>query len=520
MAGPWEKFKSPEAASAGPWAKFKKEELPAKPSTQGSAALEGAGNGLTLGYLAQAQAATEPLTNKIGDMVMGTDVSGEDNSTYVQRRDENLARQLQLQKDNPKTYLGSQVAGGLVGGLAVPGATLGKGAALAARLKAAVGTGAAMRALQNPGDQAGVVDPVQGEQRLEAVSNPGAVAMDVALPMAGPALRAAGSKLGSGAESLAFSALGPNARAIKQNMSNDKMSTIGRDVLDSGAFGVLPVGWERLSKRLGDLKRSAGEKLGQTVEGMAQKETGPKVGLSREQIAQELEGDLINPNTDLAGVSGKNADMLERLQNFKRGGLPEGATGPINSELPLLEAEMKKRAAGQQVNWDRVKTEDVPQNDVFHKALYGKLAQGVEEKGDELALKTGFDVGAFKQQKSTYGSLAAAEAISSNKANRHLANRMLSPSDYGAGMAGTVLGGMTGHDPASILKNGVYGAGAALANKFVRTYGSQLAARGLNTGSGLANTLGTGAVKMSENPVAQEAVWNTLYRKSQEDKKK
>ena len=58
------------------------------------------------------------------------------------------------------------------------------------------------------------------------------------------------------------------------------------------------------------------------------------------------------------------------------------------------------------------------------------------------------------------------------------------------------------------------------ANKFVRTYGSQLAARGLNTGSGLANTLGTGAVKMSENPVAQEAVWNTLYRKSQEDKKK
>lgn len=486
-----------------------------------SAALQGYGQGATLGYMPQIQAAVEPTITKVGDLVTGQD-NYADLPDYAHRRDQWSNLQQKLAESHPKYYVGGQLAGGLATGLAIPGSTLAKGVGMGAKVAAQVATGAAMRAVQNPGDQQGVVDPLQLSERAQSVANPTALAIDTAVPFAAPALKYAGGKLSDAAENSAFSALGPYARQVKQQMSKENIKNIGRQVLDSNAFGWLPKSYEGLANRLSALKTKAGEKLGSTVEQMAQKESSMEgslpIGVSREQLANDLEKQIVSPDVDLAGVPARNAKMQENLSQFKRAGLESEAQGPLNDNLPLLQAELKKRAVGKEVNWDRLPGADIPVDEQFNRALYGKLAQGVEDKGEELAAKTGFDVDKFKDLKNQYGSLAAAESISKNKASRELANRMISPSDYGVGATGAMVGAAMSHSPEEAIKHGVYGALLGVANNVARKYGSQTMARGFNNASKAADLLSQGANNAAISPVATQAVlnqpiWQTLYKR-------
>lgn len=150
-------------------------------------ALESFGKGLTFGYLPQIQAGVEKATDFL---------TGSPSEPYVQIRDANVRRQKAQAEENPGTALGSEVAGGIVSGIAAPGAIFGKAgqaAKAAEAVKAAeelknastlaklantgvrVVKGAAegakiggiYGAIQNPGDVEGEVSPLQLDQRLE-----------------------------------------------------------------------------------------------------------------------------------------------------------------------------------------------------------------------------------------------------------------------------------------------------------------------------------------------------------------
>lgn len=538
MSAPWEKFKE----TGSPWEKFKKpvkaepSEPPVSlPSMQevadaSPAALQGFGQGFSLGHLPQLQAAAEPLITKIGDVVTGQDQSA-DLPDYAERRDAWIASQLATQKANPKAYLGGQLSGGLTSALAVPMGTLAKGASLGKTVAASMGAGAAIRALQNPGDVKGEVSPLQLEERVKDIGMmvpvPGtemsvpAAAIDAAVPFIGPGLSKAGQTLRAGAERTAFKSLGPYAREAMKAFGRGKVNDIGGTMIDTGAVGKmsLPKSYETLAENLKNLKESAGQKLGDTVEMMAQKEGGSPIGVSRSKIGDELQSELINTEaTDAAGVLDRNAKMQAHIEAFRNPGLPNGAAGPVEDSIPLLQAEMKKRAIGKEINWDRLPGADIPDTEAFNRALLTKLRGGVEEGGEALASKTGYPVDEFKSLKDQYGNLSEAAAIAEKRSQKNFANRFISPSDYGVGMVGAGLGAMSGGSPEERLKHAAMGASFGLANKAARLYGNQMATTALNKASIAAKYGGYGASALSQAPLAQGSLWNTLYSNQQKGK--
>lgn len=497
-------------------------DAPAEDNSQAPmAALQGYGQGASFGYLPQLQAATEPAMAKMYDMATGNNIS-DTLPDYAARRDEKIAAIDKLKESNPKSFVAAQLAGGLTTGLAVPGAALGKGASLAAKVGASVASGAAFRGLQNPGDTPGVVDPLQLSERGENIANPTALAIDTAVPLAGPALSKAGEWLGNKAEKAAFSSIGPYKRSSEILAAKDKINPIGRTLLDEGVIGYYPKKYATLLERLQGKESQAGKDLGDVVEGMAAKETGPKVSLSRSDIAKKLEGELISPQTDAAGVIDRNAKMQAYLENFRRDGMGK-VEGPVDDAIPLLNAEMKKRAVAKEVNWNRLPGADIPDSELFNRALNSNLREGVERGGEELAQKTGFDVNQFKGLKEKYGNLSEAGKILQKKNAAEIANRMISPSDYGAGAVGATIGAMSGGSPEERLKHATMGAALGLLNHGARKYGNQVSAMSLNNLSKAANYASPVMDTLARNPVATTAVtnqpnvWNTLFTKSKKE---
>jgi hypothetical protein len=176
MSGPWEKYKSEPVAASGPWSKYQVTKEPE--STQGQAALEGFGQGASLGYLPQLQAAAAPLQDSILEKVastkLGADLLGVpkgsevEEGSYVERRDANIKRQQKLASENPMTYGGAALAGGLATGIATTGLMPSAGAATAGgRIRNAALAGAAYGGAMNPGDVEGEVNLVQAPERIE-----------------------------------------------------------------------------------------------------------------------------------------------------------------------------------------------------------------------------------------------------------------------------------------------------------------------------------------------------------------
>ncbi len=144
-----------------PW----EQQSPAQPQGDaGGAALEGFGQGAALGYLPQLQAAASKPIYAALNLITGQDVQPD---SYVQERDNNIARQADLAKSNPYAYYGSQVAGGLDTAIAGAAALPEAAATIPGRLKQAAQVSGAIGALQNPGDTTGDIDPIQALARAK-----------------------------------------------------------------------------------------------------------------------------------------------------------------------------------------------------------------------------------------------------------------------------------------------------------------------------------------------------------------
>lgn len=139
--------------------------------------LEGAGQGLTMGYANNMRAGSEkPITSvmntlakskMIADMLgipQNPDVVPDD---YVESRDKFNQVTEDKKKANPKTYMGGQIGGAVLGTVAMPTAKLLKAPTVMGRIGKNAAFGGGMGALANPGDIEGDVGDLQLGDRLK-----------------------------------------------------------------------------------------------------------------------------------------------------------------------------------------------------------------------------------------------------------------------------------------------------------------------------------------------------------------
>jgi hypothetical protein len=162
------------------------EQIEAKEQGQPSQAqtfLESAGKGITLGYLPQIQAGVEKATDFVSSFIPGSATNtdkklreqgftiDQQGDTYLEKRDQNIARQAEQAEAYPMTAMAGEVGGAIVSGIATGG--LGSKVQAASRLKRigqAAKVGAVYGALANPGDVEGELNVLQvGERAKGAV---------------------------------------------------------------------------------------------------------------------------------------------------------------------------------------------------------------------------------------------------------------------------------------------------------------------------------------------------------------
>jgi hypothetical protein len=164
--------------------------------------VESFGQGVSLGYLPQIQAGLETGIEKGLSYIPGTapyearqadeeiaNTGGQvidPSASYVGKRDENIARQQAQAEEFPKTAMGAEITGGIMGA-AVGGSGFGqlaRGTKLApliapatrvGRVGKSVAGAATYGALQNPGDIEGEISPIQPMDRLEGAAISGLV---------------------------------------------------------------------------------------------------------------------------------------------------------------------------------------------------------------------------------------------------------------------------------------------------------------------------------------------------------
>jgi hypothetical protein len=412
--------------------------------------LAGFGQGATAGYMPQITGGIQAA----GNMLMGNEPN------YVGERDAEIARLKKASDENPYLYKGAQAGGAVGSALMLPGAAT--GASRLARVLYGAGGGAAIGAAQNPGDKPGVIDPVQGEERaknagLGALIGGGSGATLEALSKYGPDM------LNKVAETSAFKALGPYARDVKRAMARDSVRDIGRTALDEGVVGGTPTSFSGIADRATAAKTARGEEVGQILGELGSQEAAPTI--SRQELGKELRNELIQPaHADVASVAAKNQALDKSIGHFETGPNPEQ---PLSDTIPLLEAEMKKRALDQNINWRRLPQDDIPVGEQADIALRGKLAKSVEDKAAQVNPEK---ANQYIEAKNAYGNLDKAESLAKGKTAHEMAKQLIAPSLGGA------VGFAQGHTLEERLQNALVGAAGGYAMRGAQLYGPQIVA--------------------------------------------
>lgn len=425
------------------------------------AALEGFGQGVSMGYLPHLQAAAAQLVpdpNADLDAKLraeGFDVQGAPTG-YLAERDANLARHESLKEESPGSYYGGQVGGLVASAPAI--AKLLPAAAEGAGLLAKVGKGALAGGIQgavmNPGDVAGEISPLQLGERARNAGVGGLIG-----GAATGLLEGAGAIKGwlrDKAAKKAMRAVGrPTPSQATQMAESGKDIEIGRMLLDEGAI-----------PRLGTPGRIQG-----------------RVEALRNKNWKGVE-DLLSMGGDEALVDGTEVGigLLEHpdLAILRKTPGAESTVAAIEKaadtisgagKMTLQEAQAIKRSIDKQINYNKA----IPDMTGSQEARFMSRT-GLRDQMDEVVGGLGAGKGALKAAFKKQGLLEQAADIAEREAGRQQANHAVSIRDLLAGGAGAGFGGPIG------------ALATAAASKAGRTFGNSLQARGydaLAKGAGL-----------------------------------
>ena len=210
-------------------------------------------SGATAGHGAQVKAGISSLLGK----------------DYLTERDRIIAETKKLAELNPKSYAAGNI-GGAIGTSLIPVGALAK-APLYAKAAAGALSSGLLSMFQNPGDEEGVVSPIQASERVEALKNPG-LFLDIpyggmvegaALPAAPMLSKPIEAGLRSRAGVAAYKAIDPSVRVVKKQYK--KAADIGNEMLESGILDWFP-SKEKMLSRLEAKKELTGKNLGEYID--------------------------------------------------------------------------------------------------------------------------------------------------------------------------------------------------------------------------------------------------------------
>lgn len=447
-----------------------------KPNTEVESAFQGALQGASMGFADEIEGAVRAGKQALTGPAKVQGLNDLMNS-YQGYRDQARARAELAKKDNPLSFTGGEVAGSLAS-TAVPGlgwANAAKGATTAARLAAAAKAGAVIGAGTSTADlgkgevQNLIEDTVQGAATGSAVQG--------ALSGAGAVAQGIADRFRNLPENRAVKAItGQNISALRQisdttfkspgdiGAANERIVKVGRDILDEpGVLGPLSK-VEDIAPKLADARQKYGKLIG---------DVGDKI----DQLAPQA----VNAKNIASNIVDYAASIPETMQGqrLKDKLLEEAANFEKIGALSFTDAQKFKN----QFKYKAVDADALISNQDATNKLRGIIGSEMDQTAATLADKGPPEVQDLLKNyalyKSKYGSFKTASDAASDRVQKNLTNRFVSPSDYGVGSAIGVTEAMSHGGPS--LSTLAMGAGAAMANKFARERGSALAAKTADT---------------------------------------
>lgn len=493
-------------------------EEPSGASGKAQTALEHFANGASFGYLPQLQAAAEPAMFKIGNWLTGDHVEPD---SYVDARDQNVKRLDSEAKDNPKTAIGSELAGATVSALAIPtpGALAAKG--ITGGMIKGAGVGAAYGALQNPGDVEGKIDPIQADERRANAEKGGAIGAITGGVTQGAAkvlskLQAAPEALSQLSNEQAVKASGAMLKDFRALEGQNRTQAIGQFAHDNGLVKAGDT-LEDVAGKAENLNKEAGQRLQKIYQGaqeQIEKQGGATTGFNptadKDQIVSQVQKALGN-QVGKGAALGQVSSYLDQL-------IADHGDKILDPKIANdIEGEVS-----QKIKYARDPRTPEPTAEAAFKELRSIVSDKVDAQVKSLGEASGNAETAAQlaQANRDYGLSKQISGMAKDKINRVLANNRFSLTDRIAGGAGGVVGGAAG---------GIYGddwrsegigamggtALGALTNHFGGQYGNAAIAAGLRGASKMAQAAApaVGTLSRVANPetanVATRAVSGT-----------
>lgn len=446
------------------------------------AAARGAANVGLLGYLPQVEAAASRVGSKLGDLYYGVDEDkaqkyGIKDSSYEEELAKAKQDQAKFSEHNPIATAAGSVGGAVLqaplmaAGLAKAG--IGAGGGLLARLGKSAAVGAALGAVQNPGD----IQPGDDEVTARAKN-----------ALLGAGFGAGGEALGSAASS-AIGKLRAIPEKAQELAANKALKAAGgmlkdfsrKDAKQLGEFAIennlIKPGesFGEVAERAGALKKDIGQKIGEVYDKIGNQPVDPK------EIAQRL-ANAASKNIGKADISSNRA-LANEAQEWidaivKHPEVQAGDVRSINDFVGELAGEINHAKKGSATGAGLNGREKVLES------MRGELRNFV----NEIAEKTGNSE--LVDLNKAYSRSTDLAKIATAKDARMSANQSMGLTDKitGTGLAGGLLahGGMAAAPQAATL-----GLAGAAANKLGREYGNPILMEGLLKGGRAAeNVLG------------------------------
>lgn len=345
------------------------------------------------------------------------------------------------------------VAGGLVTAPIAGGATNVGRAAIGAGIGAASALGASE------------ADLTKGEVgKAAADTATGAAIGGVIGSVAKPVANTIGDAVGSVAKKL--EELG-NARLFKAAVGQTKRAYTqldGKGLLEKAGEYLNKIGigigdsTESIGKKLAERQVDIGDKLGQTVE-MLDKEAGKRISISPISVSNRIAKEVAEPLKNIVAARKEYAEILDEIRAIRT-----DQAGKIRKNISFSEAVQQRSAAQKQVNYDSQNGRDIAAQ--AKREIASIWNDEIDKKAESILEKAGMKSDAYKELRHEYGLVTELLKHVENRIQGNAANRVLSPSDYGAG---GIAGIMTG--------NPILGIAAAAANHIGRVYGNAAAGR-------------------------------------------
>jgi hypothetical protein len=496
-----------------------------KPETSaGQAALEHYGNAATMGYLPHLQALIDkvmPDPNAVLDERLRADgfkVQNAPEKTYIQNRDENIARLAKEGEEHPVAS-GAGTVAGIVGGAVTGGKLAGgfaKGASALQRLKSAAKTGAAFGAIGNPGDIEGEVSPQIEERAKNALMG---AALGTGGQLVGEGVGFTGKKLADyfkrKAEEKAFKTSGAMLKDFRHANEKGKVNELGRMMLDEEVVTPLTTP-KTVANRLEGKIEGASQNLEDII--TETEETGGK-NFRKLKPAQRktLQEASFRPQEVAESMKKEIRDRYKHVPEEKL----QAAFDEIDSWLlkqPKVMGIRDTQQLKQEMNRFLKDSDFYGQPKSFTKegtlAVRKGLKEGVERKADAFAEVMGEQGGQIKATNKRLGNMIEAQDIAQDRISRDAANRAFGLTDtimMGGGMGGgAVAGGLLQGDIEGALKGAVIGSSLGGLNKLGRTYGNSLQATGFNNLSKMLAKTPKLAAFVGNNPTRMNMLANRL----------